>query len=1576
MAIILIHLRRILLLVTVAYLCGTLVKKLVYGVRYPKINSLLFTKRLHCQLWVYLYTIYLYLYPWTSSYNPTTSFSLSSGSTYGSSRYSSEPSSSRFSTLGGSSFRPSYTFGTYRSPRTTTSNVSTYISRYSSLAAEKEKEKEREKAKEEERRREREREREQREKEREKERDREKDRLIETSRKLEAELEKEKPKFVKKSALIAAKYGATVESEDATKAGSKAAISKPKKDNAPPVTFTTRYGKTGVAREKSREPSPAARSNSITNLAGNRAKARDPSPAGGAASSRIRSRDPSPAVDNKKTGGYAAAIASKLENGINQSTTREYKRQASNTVGSFLQNRARSRDPSPTVRTKTSRESSPVETKKITKPFIARSRDPSPVVVTKTNSVTNKFTANARSQPHDAAGADAKKFSSSVTVRTGARSRDPSPAESKKIPIFTSSKLRSRDPSPASTKTSTFSSGSLRTRTRDPNKTTGMQSLTLPGTTRTRDPSPSFSKIRSRDPSPAQSCTSGTRRSSREPSPAESIREKYGLNTSSYRPYGRSNSALNTSSSRLPASSSPVPGAVALSYMTTNEAIAARVSRPSSRIANSQSRETSQCPSPLLIRSQIFSPEPPVPIVENGKKEDAEEESSSTTESSSSEEESSEETESSVEPEPKIFIEVTLVTRGTSPTPPGSTPYIRARRAEMCKTIEKTIQKQLLNVQTADKAIQSDRMDDSTRYLRYAQPTTRNWSPFLDSKFSSSGSSGYTRYSSASSRYSRDSQSQSRETSVCSNRSDATEKKEEKISTLAARVKEMSLSKSTSPKVNSSASRSSTSTPSFKQKTPPKQKSPEKPPPAPAKDGSPTKTATNAANSRINKDFRKSALNMGPAPDRPRKGSTSSSKSSSSTSSASTATPVAETITQNGTVSSSRIPQNSRASASPARRSDRSSSSSSEVSTSTTASTTSTESGGKQRIISSTDAVTDASNANNELLMRAIQLATNFVNNNRNNPIGWNDTNSVTSATESLSLDHGSKSGWEAGTHYMESIKDEDSTEEEEEEEADEANRTSGLLQAKWWNNDTVGVQHSPVTAQDASPKARTFMYRIRPVQSGEKAWWLTEDQDNKESSVESPARDTERSKTDESKTKSPGSEQVAWWLSNDGNDNDESDSRKALENNRINDEGEENKLVKLTKIDSGEKAWWMTNNASNVASKENSPEKKSPGFTLYTLEAEDQAWWDEAMADLEKKDKSSTASSSSKAPSKESTPEPKTQGFIISRVKSGERAWWMCSTEKVNEAVNSDGSSVRECSPVKAKPFKITRIESGEAPWWMTDTQENAISRSGSKANVVSRSNSFNSKQSNSPTKYKITRVESGEKAWWMDSPEEKSVSPQKLSSFIETHGEEENHQSQMDSELDEEIRNIGKFVAGLPHFPNGEFTVETVIETPLGDRASPEGVEDAKDTHRSSPYDNIPTTGNASSAEPKLDRKVQSTQEPVFISRHTNIDDLLGGSCHPLSPMMDRLFALDGLQEISPQDVRVHDSTAHFIYGSSRFNSGEDERTGKDVVKQHLISIITFTSHSQQQFISVQQCSERCGGRLSGNSSDMTSI
>lgn len=59
MALILIHLRRIILLVTVVYLGGLLLRKLLTtrGSRYPKF----FCRRVHFQPWVYVYTIYTYI---------------------------------------------------------------------------------------------------------------------------------------------------------------------------------------------------------------------------------------------------------------------------------------------------------------------------------------------------------------------------------------------------------------------------------------------------------------------------------------------------------------------------------------------------------------------------------------------------------------------------------------------------------------------------------------------------------------------------------------------------------------------------------------------------------------------------------------------------------------------------------------------------------------------------------------------------------------------------------------------------------------------------------------------------------------------------------------------------------------------------------------------------------------------------------------------------------------------------------------------------------------------------------------------------------------------------------------------------------------------------------------------------------------------------------------------------------------------------------------------------------------------------------------------------------------------------
>nr|CAD7401566.1 unnamed protein product [Timema cristinae] len=76
---------------------------------------------------------------------------------------------------------------------------------------------------------------------------------------------------------------------------------------------------------------------------------------------------------------------------------------------------------------------------------------------------------------------------------------------------------------------------------------------------------------------------------------------------------------------------------------------------------------------------------------------------------------------------------VTVVTRGTSPTPPSTSHFLRSRRAEMARSIEKTIARPTVKPEMVDKDMQSDRGDDTARLSRYgSRITTSPWSSYLD----------------------------------------------------------------------------------------------------------------------------------------------------------------------------------------------------------------------------------------------------------------------------------------------------------------------------------------------------------------------------------------------------------------------------------------------------------------------------------------------------------------------------------------------------------------------------------------------------------------------------------------------------------------------------------------------------------------------------------------------------------------------------------------------------------------------------------------------------------------------------
>ncbi|TMW44256.1 hypothetical protein DOY81_010665 [Sarcophaga bullata] len=93
-------------------------------------------------------------------------------------------------------------------------------------------------------------------------------------------------------------------------------------------------------------------------------------------------------------------------------------------------------------------------------------------------------------------------------------------------------------------------------------------------------------------------------------------------------------------------------------------------------------------------------------------------ESSDKPQSASSEESDTDsETEEEDDEQPETFVYVSVCTRATSPTPPGAATTVhRTRRIDIAKTIEKTVQRSTRKKKTAEKEIQSDRLDDSTRY--------------------------------------------------------------------------------------------------------------------------------------------------------------------------------------------------------------------------------------------------------------------------------------------------------------------------------------------------------------------------------------------------------------------------------------------------------------------------------------------------------------------------------------------------------------------------------------------------------------------------------------------------------------------------------------------------------------------------------------------------------------------------------------------------------------------------------------------------------------------------------------------
>ncbi|XP_025160809.1 dentin sialophosphoprotein-like [Harpegnathos saltator] len=335
----------------------------------------------------------------------------------------------------------------------------------------------------------------------------------------------------------------------------------------------------------------------------------------------------------------------------------------------------------------------------------------------------------------------------------------------------------------------------------------------------------------------------------------------------------------------------------------------------------------------------------------------------------------------------------------------------------------------------------------------------------------------------------------------------------------------------------------------------------------------------------------------------------------------------------------------------------------------------------------------------------------------------------------------------------------------------------------------------------------------------------------------------------------------------------------------------------------SGERPWWLDSNSDNVPS---GVERASP-------------WNDEVSQDT-------TISTV--------LPDDGKFKFKVWRQESGERAWWLdeVPAEETKKSPSSASSISRRGSTRGSfrsadRRNRIRHQQSGERAWWMSNDPENVpegievipvASPDSQDADKPDGSVDNETLYSAKPLN-KIRHIESGEKAWWMDSCSNVPDGVVRIS--VET-----SNSTSDSSESYEKIdigvnpepetcvkRSLSRFPIEFPPPPP---------EEPLGDRASPEGVENPPDPPdnyggRDSPYDNVQPTPR------RLSPRKRPSTLPLFIGGHTDIDDVLGDTAIPChSPVLSRVRKQERVEEDSSEDsseceeidatqVIIHDST-----------------------------------------------------------------
>lgn len=816
---------------------------------------------------------------------------------------------------------------------------------------------------------------------------------------------------------------------------------------------------------------------------------------------------------------------------------------------------------------------------------------------------------------------------------------------------------------------------------------------------------------------------------------------------------------------------------------------------------------------------------------------------------------------------------VSVVTRGTSPTPSSQSSYHRTRRTDLAREIQKEITRPKKRGEMVDKEIQSDRMDDTARYSRFSSTSTMSagpWSSYLDLKYNSPRSN-YSSTGSRYSRYSKDSSPTSNRTddNISDIKNDSDVSKSESISLDLSLENSSSKSKASvgsdkgsNESLNSKASKKSVSNnnnnsnksdskvkdiiSNNKKSSPPSTRSNKSKSPPLSTPISSCRSPTPLSSTPL------SPTPLSPIPRSPTPLSQQSPRSPTPLSSASISNTPLSSVTSLSTDSSSKSksppktkqgsPENKKLlpplpkGESPVKTNSchslstpnkdfrksvlnmadnkhlkKSSKRSNSVSSDSDPSTASISEAGTDSTTISTNKLSTSQSLSKIKSSSSLSKLPQKIEKSASDRARRSKTRSPSVGSSSDSNNSSSDDDTQKSSQKKKLAQSTNSS------------RTSMILSADELSLDKPSKPPpSPRTREGPKTEAEAKSFLMRALAPVTNFFKMRQDSGEKLNQVDNPPENI---------------------ITNDSNRNEptKSDSRKSPKIDK-----EEKRKQYIKRIESGERAWWLDEN-SEV------PE----GVQKFTITCTQDGDLDTGK---------------------------KLYKFV--KQDSGESPWWLNENGEVPEGVekypsgnlspknnsknNSRNASKRNSPEYKEKspenkseftqPYRIRHIDSGERPWWM-NSNDNIPGENKTKDESKDKISRFN----------QMWRQQSGEKAWWLMSNPNIPDGIKKLSSS--------------DTDSDDSDKN----------------------DEPLGDRASPEGLETPQtETGRLSPYDNVPTQ----------ERQKPKRPTHLFISRHTNIDDILGGSHQLLSPLMDRIMIYQEMaaecEEVDPAQVKIHDSTA----------------------------------------------------------------